>query len=686
VSRLPAAISVIRRGLPRFDDEPEDATDPAILMEWIQGPTLMQGVSRAARTGNANVIRALSAAFVQAWNEMRAEGMIHGDYTADNLLVRSTGQIACVDLDDASWPDAPLGASGQGSPAYRHPTLHRDPALRDAYAALVLVTSLAALADNPGLRPRFGDRPEVHNGALLFAPWDLADPMTSEAFAAARERSGRRASELLEALVSASLGNEDDVIEACGSVPNLHPGDLFGSTPADADAGWTVAPVVARMRAHYGEAWPETPDEARELEFPTWTGPVPAPPTPGSQVLPELPPEPDHVTGEDIAELEGALARADEAEVVRIWSQVGEDPRARLLAAEVESLIAAGYDRRVMAESRRKRDPAIVAIADEAARRKIPLGANARALVRQARERIQVRDRLETALAANDRRQLAELAVSGELVVLGDADRDSLQRVLQAIEWPAVQRAIQADDDVLIVAAYDDELFENSRLIDDQSAARISLAATRLRWLGEVRDALRQRKPAALRMLLLDPPDGGPERLSGPERRRMRLAIEQEHALKELGASLANKDDQAVIASLNRVERVGARIPDRRTWADVQQVVERVSLVDDLREASEADPIDYARIAQLLPAVKALGLERDPRIGEEGLVERLEDHLVRMAHMRRIRAAIARDNDTAIVSAAVPDPRDAIALLTEAERARVQQAIAARRVHVTAAT
>src|SRR5699024_9208575 len=85
------------------------------------------------------------------------------------------------------------------------------------------------------------------------------------------------------------------------------------------------------------------------------------------------------------------------------------------------------------------------------------------------------------------------------------------------------------------------------------------------------------------------------------------------------------------------------------------------------------------RLAQLLPAVRALGLEQDPRLGRSDFVADLEQQLVRLAHVRRIQAAIARDNDIAIVTAAVPDPHHATDLLTESERDRVAAAIRARR-------
>jgi hypothetical protein len=315
----------------------------------------------------------------------------------------------------------------------------------------------------------------------------------------------------------------------------------------------------------------------------------------------------------------------------------------------------------------------------EAKSRHIPLGQQARSIVRQAQERIDVRAKLDAALVGGDRQQLADLAMSGQLVVLGDADRRSLQHVLQAIEWPALQRAIQTDDDVLIAAAFDEELFEGSTLLDPGVRERIELARSRVQWLTRIREALANRNAVRLRELLVDPPAGGPERLSVPERRRVRRSIEQHQALGQLDSAIKSADDQAIVSALNRVERVGARVPDRKTWLEIQRVVERVAIIDDLLEASETRPLDYARIAQLLPAIRALGLERDPRLGDEHLVERLQEHVVRMAHVRRIQAAIARDNDVAIFAAAVPDPRNALEMLSEAERNRVATAIRARR-------
>ncbi len=691
---LPGEIRVIRQGpvLPTAGASGErDRPELAIVMEWIEGPTLLQAVDRAARAGKTSVLRALAAAVVDVLNTLGTSSFVHGDLTASNLIVRSDGHIACVDLDTASWPDSPLGPGGRGTAGYRHPTEFADAAARDLFALLTIHTSLRILSDDPDLRRSYGDPVSANDGVLLFSPWDLLDPGASACFRDVDERVDADTLPLVDALRAACVSPIGDLVRHLELIPNFRRPASLSSQLLDERGGWNLDRAVDRVRARFASAgatvpagpWDPPTGLEQTREHPSlaaraidgaWTTWETAPPQPQSAV-----PAMDDITEDDRGRLLTALDRNNEPEIARLWARLRSDPVSSLLAGRVEAALAAGYQRRLKDEASRGRDGAVVLLAEEAALRQLPLGVECRKLARTARERVAIRASLDHALAENDRTQLAELAVSGKLVVLGDTDRHSLHRVLRAIEWPGLMRAIETDDDRLILEAFDPEVFNDMSDLDGHVRDRIRLAERRVAWLSQVRSALRKRHVDDLSKYFTDPPAGGAERLSAPERRRIRQAIERRSALEELGAVIRGDDDAAVIAALNRVERVGARISDRFAWGVIQRVVERVSVIDDLIEAAEAQPIDYGRLAQLLPVVRALGLSNDPRLEGVFDIERLEAHVVRIAHVRRIRAALSRDNDVAIMVAAVPDPHNALDDLTEEERDRVARAILSRR-------
>lgn len=376
--------------------------------------------------------------------------------------------------------------------------------------------------------------------------------------------------------------------------------------------------------------------------------------------------------------MRSAIDRKDAANVLRLWSNLQADDVAPMLALEVEAVEAQSLQRGIAEAARQKHDQHVVDLAAEAFYRGFPLDNRTRQFVREATERLEIGSQLEEALTQGDAETLAELALTGQLAQAGETDRKSLQQVLQAIELPQLRRALEADDDLLILEAVDDELFGGQDDISRQVAARVDLAKRRRDWLRQARAGLKKRNSSELLNLLSDPPSGAVDRLSSPERRRIRHVIEGRKALDDLDRALTSGNDAAVVSALNRVERAGARIPERRTWASIQEVLERMSVVDSLLAAAAEQPPDLATLTQLLPTVKAMGLHRDRRLTPE-LIASLELLLTRMAHVHRIRAAIKRDNDIAIVTAAIPDEHGAMELLTSDEHNRVQRALAARK-------
>ena len=745
--RIPGGLEVIPTGL-----DIEGAENTLVqVMDWVQGPTLAMAVKRACQSGNSGVLRALATALVDLVNSFRTAGVAHRHLSPDNLIISTNGSLVAVGLDAATWPGAAAIGEQYGPAAYRHPEGAVSPMNEDAFAALVLYTSLRVLADAPDLAETYGDPATTADGALLFSSWDLADPGVSRSFADAKIRVTPETREFVDALHQACLTDSTEVERWLRSVPKIAP----VSTPRFEEAiprssGWDVAQAVDRVRSRY-EGEERVPESAPEREEPAaWSSwqqpsshPRPQPPQPLPQptsvdpwqVPPgEVPirariaplPEPSQSEKprrrdgvgregtqprvariakvpmrsaspialdlvEDVPEIEvdefsperalllEALKRRDEVAVAQIWPLLSGDPVSRALALHVEELAAVGLQNRIRQSSSRQQDDSVLELADQAKQRQLVLDPATRELVRSARERIRVRSQLDQALASDSRPDLADLAVSGDLMVLGETDRASLRTVLRALEWPILERALETDDDQIIVDTYDAETFDQGRELSDEARNRIDLAHRRLTWRGDVRQALKSKNVSSLEDLFQTPPPLAIDRLSKSERRRTRRLIEQRRALDALRDAIRDKDDAKIVTALNHVERVGARIEDRHTWNAIQVVVERASMVEDILTAAKATPIDVGRLAQLVPAGKTLGVHRDARLQGEFSLTRLEERLVRHAHTTRIRAAIARDDDTAIVVAAVPDPYGVLEDLDEGERARIAAAILARR-------
>lgn len=370
-----------------------------------------------------------------------------------------------------------------------------------------------------------------------------------------------------------------------------------------------------------------------------------------------------------------ALSARDEAKVNAMWPAMATDPVGRTAILAVQDMAGRGYRERIRTEQRQGRHEQAAILAASSTSAGIPIEPELRKRLRAISHRAMTRERLEAALGANDLDQLAELAVSGELLDLDDTDRHTLQRVLRALKWPGLVSALATDDDQIIVDAFDPDLWDGGRALSAEAHTRIGQAMARIDWRSQVRQALRNRDAESLERLYQRPPTAALDRLSASERRRCRRLIEQRHALGELHRAVGQLDDEAIVRALNHVERVGARITDRATWTAIQQIVERTSMVEDVIAAVDAVPMDVGRLAHLVPAAKAMGYDRDPRLSGRYALGDLEHVLVRHAHLRRVRSALEKGDNAGIVLVAVPDPYGSLDLLTDAERSRIAQAI-----------
>lgn len=653
---------------------------PAVLMEWIDGPTLFDAIDRAAHGGHPHVLEAIGAALRDLSIGLRDSRVTHGDLTPDNLILRPSGDLVCVDLDTLEWPGARKRLHDVQSHSYRHPRKSGTPAHQDAYAILIMFVSTILLSDSPQLRPEFGQPAGEPNGALLFNVWDLRDPESSAAIISMRTQLGTRGRALLKLLVQAARSEAfraqqflDEAFDIAAlpnagpAVPTMSPFETAIEPLATDPDEFDVAAAVHRLRELYGQpsapptvpgrnyaaSWPETAP-ARTLppviEDPMWGEAEPIP-TPRVEVV-KRPLE--------------RLLRRQTPDLSKVL--------------ELEAEAARGIDRDIAQLAQTQDDVAVLALAEDAETRQLVLEEVTRRRIRKAQDRQRIRARLDEALTTNDRRDLADLAVSGELALLGDTSRTSLVQVLQALEWPTLLRALETDDDTLIMLWFDEDLFEDERSLPHAMRMRIDLARTRLTWMADVRAALRDRNAEAMELLISNEPMQGRQQLAESERRRVRQLIDGRRALAELDRSIRSGNMERVIAALGMVEATEAIIEDPALWKAVRRIVERTNLIQLAIGAASQSPPDDRALAQIVPQLRQQGIAHDPALRADYSIDRLEAMIIRGAAMRRIRYGIRQNDDRAIRLAAFPDTTGALQLLLPEERQRVELARQQKRV------
>lgn len=752
-SPFPGQIVFMPDGLALPAVELRSAPHPVIASDWVMGPTVLQAADRACRAGDTGALRTLAEAWLAVVEAIAFHDFVHGDLSADNAVVRPGGGIALVDYDAATWPGSPpFPPSAHANPNYAHPTGQPAPSpeARDRFAALVVYASLRALAERPQLRPQFGDPTTEPGGALLFSPWDLVDPAESAVFSALVGLESET-SALVRALRSACTGRADavpalrDVVaQSAGGRRGAAPtaparGEPAGRRaftgrgrvrkPSDAsdetrdrqakitrlnsllmtgddegavrhwlgsglvddpevvrDYGTRLAEIEARLARSRSTAAAAERDQ--DAPFRLWEPAGFASPAPPLPVPPSV--EAAQRRASQIEQLRRALDAHDMATVAALWPGLRGDPLAAALAIRVTDALRAVMGQTIADADARGDDAVLLAAIRDAEEAGVPIDAAARRAARAAATRIETRGRLHDAIAVDDRTVLADLVLSGRLGELGSVDRATARAAMRALHWPLLEAALQSDDDLRIVSAYDAEpdLFEGEGVLSREQRARVDLARSRIVWLNEVRIALRNREAKTLQMALPAAPPGALERLSEVERRRVDRLTRKEDAVARLARALKQGPDRAIIAALADVKAAGATLPDVLDWAAVRGVEDRLSLAEALREAAAADPPDYERLAILLPAARAAAREAGGTGGGGGLddgldFELLELDVLRAAHVTRLREAIASDDDAVIAAAADPDPYQAVRVLAPPQRARVERALRAQRAVVS---
>jgi hypothetical protein len=151
---------------------------PVLKMEWVDGDTLNAWVGKHVE--DAKALRRLDERWAELMEALERAQIGHCDLQHGNVLVDGSGHLRLIDYDGMYVP--PLkgrGSHEKGHPAYQHPQREgKDFDERvDRFPALVVHTSLLALAEAPGLWKTYYDEDN-----LLFRRSDFADPDGSPLF------------------------------------------------------------------------------------------------------------------------------------------------------------------------------------------------------------------------------------------------------------------------------------------------------------------------------------------------------------------------------------------------------------------------------------------------------------------------------------------------------------------------
>lgn len=127
---------------------------PLLLMEWVQGQTLSQGIARAAMGGDKERLADYSHRFDTMALWLLEQDFAHGDLKPDNIMVTEDGGFVLVDYDGMFIPSMAGERQREGGTAgFQHPLRAQMSFGKsiDDYSIAIISFSLRALALFPEL-------------------------------------------------------------------------------------------------------------------------------------------------------------------------------------------------------------------------------------------------------------------------------------------------------------------------------------------------------------------------------------------------------------------------------------------------------------------------------------------------------------------------------------------------------
>jgi hypothetical protein len=234
---------------------------PIVKMRWAEGVPLNEAVE--TRLEDPAALRVLATRWREAVRELRFAKLAHGDLQHGNVVVDEQGAMRFVDYDGMWIPTiADLNVREVGHPNYQHPQrteLQYWTENVDTFAALVIYTSLHALAAEPSLWP------ELNNGEnLIFSADDFLAPRETPIWSrleGSRNAEVRMLAGLLDRACATTVAiptDLDEILETRRIVGPVYPAQWWD--PAH-ESVVKPEPAVLDDTAHSWGDWDEERDD-----------------------------------------------------------------------------------------------------------------------------------------------------------------------------------------------------------------------------------------------------------------------------------------------------------------------------------------------------------------------------------------------------------------------------------------
>jgi serine/threonine protein kinase len=172
----------------RVNGAQRQVVHPVLLMDWIEGTTLLAKVDELCRMRNQEGLQHLYREWMALVEAMQQAHVAHGDLSGGNIMVCEGGHLVLVDYDGMFIPDfAGQAALISGVPDYQHPQSQGRPfnERMDEFSIAVISVALLGLQAKPHLWDTYAPRDSAGTlveDRLLFSLQDFLDPDASALF------------------------------------------------------------------------------------------------------------------------------------------------------------------------------------------------------------------------------------------------------------------------------------------------------------------------------------------------------------------------------------------------------------------------------------------------------------------------------------------------------------------------